>query len=52
MAVFSRLICFESDGKIYVYDIGVDTIEQPPSGTRIKGYPSLDELSAPMKMVP
>lgn len=44
MAPFSRLIRFESGGKTYFSDLGVDTIEPPPLGTPIKAYQSLDDL--------
>lgn len=46
MAPFSRLIRFESDGKIYFSDLGVDTIEPPSPGTLIKAYSSLENLAA------
>ena len=47
MAAFSRLIRFESDGKIYFSDLGVDTLEPPSPGTSVKAFSiSLDDLAA------
>jgi hypothetical protein len=46
MTAFSRLIRFESDGKIYFSDLGVDTLEPPSPGTSVKAFISLDDLAA------
>lgn len=44
MASFSRLIRFESGQKIYFSDLGINTIETPSTGAKVKAYTSLDDL--------
>jgi hypothetical protein len=46
MAPFSRLIRFESGGKIYFSDLGKDTTEPPSVGTVIQAYQLLEDLNA------
>jgi hypothetical protein len=45
MAPFSRLIRFESDGKKYFADLGIDTTEPPSAGKSVTAYPSLEDLT-------
>ena len=44
MASFSRLIRFDSGGKIYFSDLGAKRIEPPAPGSRVTAYLSLDDL--------